>query len=118
MTGLDVDTRMVRGDDEQFAISLEFDNVIFMIELYGELDLAGAPRLQRVIARAEETSAVTIIVDLSGLQFIDSSGIRVLLTESKRSTADSNRVRFLRGTDQVERTLALCGLDQRLPFLD
>jgi len=105
-------------DDEHFDISLTFDDSLYVIELYGELDLASAPDVERAIARAEETSAVTILVDLSGLEFIDSSGLRALLTESRRSSTGTDRLRFLRGVGQVERTIALCGLNTRLPFLD
>lgn len=118
MAGLDEAIRTQRGDEEAFSISLSFNDSVFAIELFGELDLTGAPRLQEAIARAEETSAVTILVDLSALQFIDSSGIKVLLTESRRSTAGTNRLHFLRGSGPVERAITLCGLDQRLPFLD
>jgi anti-anti-sigma factor len=61
---------------------------------------------------------VTILVDLSALQFIDSSGIRVLLDASRRSSVGTDRIRLLRGTGQVERALALCGVRDRLPFVD
>lgn len=85
MAGLDTTTRTVDGDvGAPLGISLLFDDSLFVIELYGELDLAGAPRLEQVIARAEESSAATILVDLSALQFIYLSGIRVLLTASRR----------------------------------
>jgi anti-sigma B factor antagonist len=119
LAGLDEAPRTAdRRADEHFSIELAFDDSLFVIELYGELDLAAAPEVERAIARAEETSAVTILVDLSGLEFIDSSGVRVLLTESKRSQAGTDRLRFLHGVGQVERTLELCGLDHRLPFVD
>ncbi len=105
-------------DDEAFSVSLSNDDSLFVIELFGELDLATAPELQQVIARAEESSAVRILVDLSGLHFLDSSGISVLIGESRRSQAGTDRLRFLRAAGQAERTLALCGLDDRLPFAD
>lgn len=119
MAGLDATTRTVEGsEDENLSMSLTFDDSLYLIELFGELDIAGAPELERVIARAEETAAVTILIDLSALQFIDSSGIRVLLSAYKRSCNGTDRLRFLRGSGQVERTLDLCGVKERLPFLD
>lgn len=119
MAGLDEATSAAkRGVEERFGVSLWFDESLFVIELYGELDLATAPEVEGAIARAEETSAVTILVDLSGLAFIDSTGVRVLLTASRRSRAGNDRLRFLRGGGQIERTFALCGLDRRLPFVD
>ncbi len=119
MAGLDEAPRTeAHVDDELFSVTLSFNGAVFAIELFGELDLASAPELEKAIARAEETDAVTILVDLSALQFIDSNGIKVLLAESRRSTAATNRLHFLRGTGQVEETLATCGLADRLPFLD
>jgi anti-sigma B factor antagonist len=117
MADLDVTTRTVKPGDERLILSLAFDDSLFVIELYGELDLAGAPKLEHAIARAEETSAVRILVDLSGLHFIDSSGIRVLVTASKRSRSGTDRLRFLRGVGQVSDTIELCGLSDRLPFI-
>jgi anti-sigma B factor antagonist len=118
VAGLDVITRPDDDVGDEFSLSLSFDSSHFVIELYGELDMAGAPELDAAIVQAEETSATMIIVDLSALRFIDSSGLRVLLTASRRSSSGSNRLHFLRGIGQVEKAFALCGLDRRLPFLD
>ena len=86
MAGLDGTTRTANRDgEEHFSIVLTYDESLFVIELYGELDLAAAAAVQGAIARAEETSAVTILIDLSGLHFIDSSGIQALIAENKRS---------------------------------
>jgi anti-sigma B factor antagonist len=104
--------------DEEFDITSSFDRELFAIELFGELDLASAPELEALIARAEETSATTILIDLSALRFIDSSGIGVLMRASEHSLSNGDRLRFLRATGQVERVLALCGLDHLLRFLD
>jgi anti-sigma B factor antagonist len=119
VAGLDAAARTTeQGDNEQFSLSLTFDNSLFLIELFGELDIGSAPELEGVIARAEETAAVTILVDLSALQFIDSSGIRALLSATECSRNGNDRLRFLRGSGQVKRTLELCGVEERLPILD
>ena len=119
MAGLHAVSPSVEGtQDGRFSLSLTFDDSLFLIELFGELDLAGAPELERVIARAEETAAGTILIDLSALNFIDSSGIRALLSAARRSRDGTDRLRFLRGGGQVDRTLELCGVVGRLPFLD
>src|SRR4051794_25685431 len=51
---------------------------LYVVELHGELDLSAADRLEAELQRVEETDVKQIVVDLSGLDFIDSSGIRVL----------------------------------------
>jgi anti-sigma B factor antagonist len=103
---------------DTMSLSLSYDGDVFLIELFGELDLASAPELEQVIARAEATDAREIVVDLSGLEFIDSTGISLLIRTARRSSMDAGRLRLLRGTGQVERVMALCRLDGRLPFAD
>lgn len=57
-------------------------------------------------------------VDLSGLTAIDPAGITALLRATRRSRMVGTRLRFLRGSGQVAWVLGLCGLHDRLPFLD
>jgi anti-sigma B factor antagonist len=103
---------------DSMSLSLSYDGDVFLIELFGELDLASAPELEQVIARAEATDAGQIVVDLSGLEFIDSTGISLLIRSAHRSNMNAGRLRLLRGTGQVERVMRLCRLHGRLPFAD
>jgi anti-anti-sigma factor len=87
-----------------------------VIELIGELDLDGAPRLEEELRRVEASDVTSIIVDLSQLEFIDSTGIRLIVMASERSTAD--RFALLRGPRQVHRVFEITDLADRLPFAD
>ncbi len=102
----------------RLTLSLYYDQDDYVIEAFGELDLAGAPELQEVIERAEATDARRIVLDLSGLEFIDSTGISLLIRAARRSSMNANRLRLLRGAGQVERVMTLCRLHERLPFAD
>lgn len=88
-----------------------------VVELAGELDLDGAPRLEEELLRVEATDAASIVVDLGELEFIDSSGIRLLLMAAERSNANG-RFCLLRGPKQVQRVFELTDLVDRLPFVD
>ncbi|HEV7806575.1 MAG TPA: STAS domain-containing protein [Solirubrobacteraceae bacterium] len=92
--------------------------VVYAICAEGELDLATAAQLERELKHAESSDALTIVLDLSGLQFIDSTGVRLIIQADARSRANSNRLTLLRGSAAVQRVFELTGIVGRLPFAD
>lgn len=88
---------------------------VHTIRLSGELDLATTSRVEAELKRVEATDARMIVVDLSGLTFISSSGVHFLVDAEIRSRA-SNGLTLLRGSPTVQRVLALCEVDTALPF--
>ncbi len=98
------------------AVRSERDGEAHIIELIGELDLDGAPRLDEALRDAEAGDATSIIVDLGRLDFIDSTGLRLLVMAAERS--DQGRFSLLRGPKQVQRVFEITDLVDRLPFAD
>ena len=88
----------------------------YVIALVGELDLDGVDRVSEQLRRAEATDATQIVLDLAGLQFIDSSGVRLILEADARSRANGNRLRLTRGPAAVQRVFVLSGLQDRMPW--
>jgi anti-sigma B factor antagonist len=82
------------------------------------LDIATAPALEAELLRVEATDARSIVVDLSALEFIDTTGIRLILEADARSRADSDRLVLLRPHGGVLRAFEICGMADRLPFAD
>jgi anti-sigma B factor antagonist len=100
---MDIEERSSNGDWE--------------IRLRGELDLCGAPRLAAAIDDAPiRYSEGGVVVDLGGLEFIDSAGLRVLLAANVASERDGVRLRLRRGPRPVHRLFELTGADSVLPF--
>jgi anti-anti-sigma factor len=91
---------------------------VHTIALAGEVDIATAAHVEQELMRAEATDAAAIVLDLSELSFIDSSGIRMLVMADARSRADSCRLTLRRPPDNVLRVLRLSGVEERLPFAD
>jgi len=91
---------------------------VYVVEFYGELDLAGTEVAAAELRRCEQADVGEIIVDLSGLDFIDSTGLRVLIETYTKDRQNGNRLRFLRGSLPVERVMHLTRLDEVLPFAD
>lgn len=102
----------------ELTISSEREGDVHIISPRGELDLATADKLERELEAVEATDAQSIVVDLSGLRFMDSTGVRLIVNAHARSRADSNRLTLLRGTAAVQRLLELSGVDTLLPFAD
>jgi len=94
------------------------DGDVHTICLRGELDLATAGGVQRELERVEDTDAKAIVLDLSGLTFMDSTGLRLVMSAHARSRADANRLRLMRGSRAVQRVFELTGVEQMLPFAD
>jgi anti-sigma B factor antagonist len=77
----------------------------------GELDLATAPALEAALARAfEQVGAGRVVLDLRELEFIDSSGLRTLLTARKRADEAGAAFSLVAGHRGLERTLEIAGV--------
>jgi anti-anti-sigma factor len=83
----------------------------------GELDLATVPLLESAFgAVLRDDDAETIIVDLTELSFMDSTGIHLLI-RMQRACADDDRLRVVNGSPAVERMLDLAGVRAHLPII-
>jgi anti-anti-sigma factor len=84
------------------------------IELEGELDIATAPALEQLLSEVERDRWPTVVLDLRQLDFIDSSGIRALLTANDRIGRLGGRMAVRHVARPVRRTLAAIGVDSIL----
>lgn len=98
-----------------FQTDVDRDGATVRVRLSGELDLAGEAHLDGVL-RAVEQDAERLIIDLGGLSFIDSTGLRLILLAWHRSREDGLRLTVVPGSEQVRRTLRITGLDGVLPL--
>jgi anti-anti-sigma factor len=91
---------------------------VHVVRLAGPLDKDSAPEFEAELKRVEATDARQIIVDLGGLTFIGSDGLKVFIHANARSRDDGNRLLLVRGSDEVQSTFEVSGLLSRLPFED
>ena len=88
-----------------------------VVSLAGELDLSTIPRME--VPLLGELSHRAVIVDLSALSFIDSSGIAVLIKAFRAAEGNGRMHTVIASGSQVERVLRLAGIDRALPlFVD
>jgi anti-anti-sigma factor len=94
------------------------DGDVQVIALAGELDLAGAGLVEEELLRVEGSDAGQIVIDLRELEFIDSTGVRLVYMADARARHRDARLTIRRGPDRVHRIFELTDLADRLPFVD
>ncbi len=83
----------------------------------GELDMAGAPKLDEVLAAAQAHGRL-VVVDLRELKFMDSTGLQTLLVADERARAAHGRLVLIRGPHNFDRLFAITGVEGRIEVLD
>jgi anti-sigma B factor antagonist len=84
------------------------------VMLRGELDLAGAPTVAESLRSLCERRQ-PVLLDLDELEFIDMSGLRVLLTAAEEASRDGWDLTVTGGSPAVRRLIALVHVDGELP---
>ncbi len=104
--------------DGPFAVDATDRDGTVRLVLRGELDLAVADELRRAVADAFATTPPTVLIDLSGLRFIDSTGLRVVLEARELAAESGVELQLRRGPREVQRVFSLTGTEDALPFVD
>ena len=86
------------------------------ISVSGELDLATLPRLEGSLVPIEPGGR--LVVDLREVSFIDSSGVRFVMSLDVRSRAEGWALVIARRRGVVQRVLDLCGIPDRVTTVD
>jgi anti-sigma B factor antagonist len=84
------------------------------IEVHGEVDAATAPTLNAAIAAASAASDGEVLVDFTGIEFIDSSGLSVLVSNHQRLSSQSRTLVIVQPPPAARRLFEIAGLDQVL----
>jgi anti-sigma B factor antagonist len=104
------------GDPLNIDVRHEGDRVV--LGLRGELDLASAPVLQSEIDSSEVATATVVVIDLQELEFMDSTGLRVLLSAHESSRERGQKFAVTRGSEQIQRLLSITRVDEHLRIID
>jgi anti-sigma B factor antagonist len=102
--------------------TLEFETIkngtVAVIVATGELDLSGAAVLEAEIERlAAEPELGTVVLDMRGLEFMDSSGLRLVVLADMRAREAGRRFALVRGSETVHRVFEITRMSDRLDFI-
>jgi len=89
----------------------------FEVELRGELDLSTIEQVEAQIARAEFAEVSLLVIDLRSLTFLDSTGLRTIVTADQRARRDGRRLVVRKGPETVHRVFTITRLDERLEMV-
>ena len=84
----------------------------------GELDLSTVGKVQEELRRVEKSSPPTVVIDLSRVTFLDSTGLRCIVTADERARDEGRRLVIVRGPDPVQRVFSITRLEERLEMVD
>jgi anti-anti-sigma factor len=106
--------------DGTLAVRPSRDDSVWTLALSGELDLANSETLADELGKAERSGAGMIVLDMSELEFIDSTGIALIVAAHQRlNNGDAPRFRLVGSEGEaVRRVMAVTGLDAGLPFIN
>ena len=99
---------------EEFEADIEVRGDDLWVLPKGDLDIAGAPELEEALRLALASDAPSIVVDLRGVELLDSTGLRALL--GPRAEEGGERIAFVAGNEHVQGVLRIAGLLDALPF--
>ena len=88
------------------------------IAVGGELDLSSALTFDDEVRRAEERRPSTLILDLRRLRFMDSTGLRLIMSAHSRARKRGRRLAIVLGSEPVRRLFRLAGVTRRLEIVD
>lgn len=103
--------------DSRLQVETRRSSAEWTIAVSGELDLASGSALKDAYDLAEASDAERIVVDLSDLDFMDSSGLRAVLSLDMRSRQTGTDLALHKASGSVHRVFVLTKIADRLPFL-
>jgi anti-anti-sigma factor len=102
----------------EFRLTVRPDGERALVIPVGELDLMSAGAVENAVIGLLEQGTAHVVVDLRGLSFMDSTGIRALLACHERAQRESAGLAIIVGDGRTRRPLEICGVLDQLHVID
>jgi anti-sigma B factor antagonist len=106
------------GEFEPFRIDVEPNRESVRVAPVGELDIATVDKLQSEVSRLLATGFQRLVLDLRGVRFLDSTGLRLVLDLDAAAAAESYELCVIRGSRVVHRIFEVTQVAERLHFIE
>ena len=94
------------------------DGDTIRLALAGEFDLSNAAQVEDALKEIERERPSLLVLDLRELTFMDSTGLRVMVSADARARDDSRRLAVVQGPESVHRVFRITGLDDHLEMVE
>ncbi len=101
-----------------FEVNIEDRGQTVYLKLSGELDISSAQKVEDALARVEPDKPDQIVLDLSQLDIVDSTGLRLLIAADARARDEGRRLTIIKGPEPVQRVFRITRLEERLEIVD
>ncbi|MFI4985279.1 MAG: STAS domain-containing protein [Solirubrobacterales bacterium] len=101
-----------------FAIDSQLQADTARMTVAGELDIATVGQLEAEVAAVLARGVQQLVLDLSGLTFIDSSALRLFIVLSDRSAGEDWQLSLIRPAGPALSIFQISGAEEHLPFID
>ena len=119
-----VNCRILTGPDtafeppEPFRCDTGRDGAAAWVRPVGELDLDTAHEVEQQLADMRADGCDSLVLDLRGLRFMDSTGLRLVIRWDTAARAESFEFAIVPGTEVVDRVFRLTGMNEHLTVAD
>jgi anti-sigma B factor antagonist len=87
-----------------------------VVSIYGELDVATAPSLREQLIGLVGDGSTKLVLDLEGVDFLDSTGLGVIVSALKRARTNEGDLRLGCTQARIRRLFEITGLDKAVPL--
>jgi len=101
-----------------FRVTAESGDGVHTVSVCGELDQGTAPELRSMLGETLGTPTVAVLVDLSDCEFIDSTGLSLLVEAKRRLTEERRPFGVCCPDADVRRLLELTGIDEAVGLFE
>jgi anti-sigma B factor antagonist len=103
--------------DDRLRIEVEQGGGATVVKLHGELDLASAPAFGAQLDQTTSAAPDAIVLDLTALEFIDSTGLRSILSIDEGCRERGQRFAVVPGGSQVARLFEIARVQEHLELI-
>ncbi len=91
---------------------------VSVIELRGEIDLSTSPSFKEKVYEIIESGKKDVVIDLNGLEFMDSTGLGVLVATLKKTSVEGGSIRLICNKRSILKIFTITGLDKVFSIYD